>query len=160
QPPKDMIQVDSVAYSFDKDGSAEKADKRDQMPFTMVTVFQPAQRVKPPTGTTHKRVLELFAGRAKNTPLSFRITGAFKYINTQQATYWDVKGTIFGFCVPVWQKEVSGDGLQSCYLSDDKKRGGRVLDFEMGDGAVLDYGKCGRFHLGFPQGDEYEQLRL
>jgi len=160
QPPRDMIQIDSVAYAVDKDGDAERADKQDQMPFTMVTVFQPAQRIKPPTGTTHKRVLELFAGRSKNTPLSFRITGEFKYINTQQATYWDVKGTIFGFCIPVWQKEVSGEGLQSCFLSEDKKRGGRVLDFEMGEGAVLDYGKCGRFHLGFPQDQEYEQLRL
>ncbi|KAK5711066.1 hypothetical protein LTR17_018566 [Elasticomyces elasticus] len=160
QPPRDMIQVDSVAYAFDKDGNAERADKQDQMPFTMVTVFNPVQRVKLPSGTTHKRVLELFAGRSKNTPLSFRITGAFKYINTQQETHWDVKGTVFGFCIPVWQKEVSGDGLQCCFLSEDKKRGGRVLDLETGEGAVVDYGKCGRFHLGFPQDPEYEQLRI
>ncbi|EMC98616.1 hypothetical protein BAUCODRAFT_119935 [Baudoinia panamericana UAMH 10762] len=160
QSPNDMIQVDSVAYVIDSNGTATKADKNDQMPFTMVTVFQPVQRVKPPSGTTLKRVKELFEGRSKNTPLSFRVQGSFKYINTQQQTYWDVKGTIFGFGIPAWQKEVSGDGLVSCFLSDDKKKGGRVVDFETGDGAMVDFSKCGRFHLGFPQDEEYEQLRL
>lgn len=159
-PPKDMIQMDSVAYAVDSDGDVERADKEDQMPFTMVVVFQARERIKPPKGTTHKKILELFGAKAKNTPLSFRVTGSFKYLNTQQATHWDVKGTVFGFCVPAWQKEVSGDGLQSRFLSDDKKKGGRVLDFETGDGATLEWAKCGRFHLGFPQDEEYEQLRL
>lgn len=157
--PNDVIQVDSVAYSLDKTGAAEKAEKEDQMPFVMVTVFQPAKRVKPPAGTTSKKVKELFE-QGKNTPMPFRIAGRFKYIGTQQQTYWDVKGTIFGYCIPGWQKEISGDGLQSCYLSEDKKVGGRVLDFETGEGAILDFAKCGRFHLGFPQDDEFEQLRL
>ncbi|KAK5113942.1 hypothetical protein LTR62_003065 [Meristemomyces frigidus] len=159
-PPKDMIQIDSVAYSLDQDGVAERADKSDQMPHTLVCVFQPGQRVKLPAGTAFKRVLELFSSKTKNTPCPFRITGPFRYMGTKQATHWDVKGTVFGFCIPSWQKEVSGEGLQSCYLSEDKKRGGRVVDFEIGEGAVLEFAKCGRFHLGFPQDDEYEQLRI
>ena len=159
-PTKDMIQIDSVAFALDNDGNAERADRGDQMPHTLVTVFQPNQRVKLPAGTTFKKVLELFGSKARNTPLPFRITGPVKYMGTKQATYWDVKGTIFGFCIPPWQKDVSGDGLQSCFLTDDKKKGGRVVDFEMGDGAVLEFAKCGRFHLGFPQDDEYEQLRI
>jgi alpha-acetolactate decarboxylase len=158
--PYDMIQVDSVAYSLDSEGTAERADKEDQMPFVMVTVFQPQQRVKPPAGTGSKKVKELFEGKAKNTPLPFGITGHFKYINTQQQTYWDVKGVIFGYCIPTWQKEVSGEGLQSCFLEESKAKGGRVLDFETGEGAVLEFAKCGRFHLGFPQDEEYEQLRI
>ena len=43
--PNDMVQVDSVAYSLDKDGKATKASQQDQMPFTMVCVFQPSKRV-------------------------------------------------------------------------------------------------------------------
>ena len=155
----DMIQIDSVVYSFDEDGEATRADKEDQVPFVMVTAFQPAQRVKPPAGTTSKKVKEAFE-RGKNTPMPFRISGSFKYISTKQQTYWDTEGTIFGFCIPTWQKAVSGDGLQCCFLADDKTRGGRVSDFETGDGAVLEWAKCGRLHLGFPQDDEFDQLRL
>lgn len=157
--PDDMIQIDSVAFSLDKDGDARRAEKEDQMPFTMVTTFQPTRRVKPPAGTTNKKVLELFE-IGRNTPMPFRITGAFKYINTQQQTFWDNKGTIFGFYSPKWQKEVSGEGLVCCFLADDKKKGGRVVDFETDAGAVLDFAKCGRFHLGFPQDPEYEQLSI
>lgn len=158
--PRDMIQIDSVAYAIDDQGDVERADKQDQMPHTLVTVFQPSQKLKPPTGTPYKKVHELFSSKAKNTPLPFRIQGPLKYIATKQATFWDVKGTIFGFFIPEWQKAVSGEGLQCCFLDDGLKRGGRVVDFEMGEGATLEFAKCGRFHLGFPQDEEYEQLRI
>ncbi len=155
----DMIQVDSLAYSFDENGEASKADEEDQMPFVMVTVFQPSQRVKPPKGTNSKKVKEVFE-RGKNTPMPFRIVGDFQYISTKQQTYWDVRGTIFGYCLPSWQRDISGEGLQCSFLADDKKRAGRVNDFETGEGAVLEWAKCGRFHLGFPQDEEFQQLRL
>lgn len=156
---RDMIQIDSVAYSIDQNGIASKADKEDTMPFVMVTVFQPAQRVKPPPRTTSKKLKEVFE-RGKNTPMPFRISGGFKYISTKQQTYWDVKGTIFGYAVPGWQKDVSGEGLQSCFLAEDQTKGGRVTDFETGEGAVVEWAKCGRFHLGLPQDEEFEELRL
>lgn len=155
----DLIQVDGTAYTIDKDGDVERADKDDQLPWVMVTIFQPTQRVKPPPSTTSRKLKELFE-RGKNTPMPFRLKGLFKYINTQQQTYWDVQGTIFGFCIPEWQKAISGDRLNCMFLSEDKKNGGRVVDFETGEGALLEWAKCGRFHLGFPQDDEYEELRL
>ena len=104
-----MIQVEGIAYTIDKDGDAEPAEKDESLPFVMVTTFQPTQRVKTPPRTTKDKVQDVFK-RGKNTPMPFRISGMFKYINTQQATLWDVKGTIFGYCIPVWQKDVSGDG--------------------------------------------------
>ena len=159
-PAKDMVQIDSIAYAIDSDGDVERADKDDTMPFTMVTVFQAKERSKMPKGMTHKKVLEMFSGKAANTPVPFKITGPFSYISTTQATHWEIKGTIFGFFVPAWQKEVSGEGLQSRFLSQDRKQGGVVRDFETADGAVLEWAKCGRFHLGFPQDEEYEQLRI
>jgi alpha-acetolactate decarboxylase len=47
-----------------------------------------------------------------------------------------------------------------CFLSEDKKTGGRVKEFETGKAAEVDWAKCGRFHLGFPQDDEYEELKI
>jgi alpha-acetolactate decarboxylase len=155
----DMIQLESVMYSFDEDGEATEADEEDQLPFCMVTAFQPQQRVKAPKGTTGKKVKEVFE-RSKNTPMPFRLKGKFAYISTKQQTYWDVEGTIFGFSVPLWQKDVSGDGLQCCFLAEDKQRGGRVSDFETSEGVALEWSKSGRMHLNFPQDEEFEQLRL
>lgn len=155
----DMILLDSVAYSISDDGTASEADEDDQVPFVMVTSFQPPQRVKPPRRTTRKKVMEVFE-RNKNSPMSFRISGKFGYISTKQQTYWDVNGTIFGFSIPSWQKDISGEGPQCCFLADDKSRGGRVSDFETGEGAILEWAKCGRFHLGFPQDEEFDELRL
>ncbi|KAF1825472.1 alpha-acetolactate decarboxylase [Dissoconium aciculare CBS 342.82] len=155
----DLVQVDGIAYSIDKDGDVEPAEKDDQLPFVMVTIFQPTQRVKPPQSTTNKKLLEVFQA-GKNTTMPFRIRGPFKYINTKQQTYWDAKGTIFGFFVPNWQSAISGEGLQCCFLSEDKGNGGRVVEFETDEGAVLEWSKCGRFHLGFPQDEDYDELQL
>ncbi|WPH03165.1 alpha-acetolactate decarboxylase [Acrodontium crateriforme] len=157
--PNDMIQLDGITYTLDKDGDADRAEKDDQLPFVMVTVFQPTERVKPPVSTTSKKLKELFE-QGKNTPIAFRIQGKFKYINTEQQTYWDVTGSIFGYCIPAWQEAASGEGLQSCFLHESKKTGGRVVDFETGDGAILNWTKCGRLHLGFPKDDEFDELKL
>ena len=157
----DMIKLDAAVFTFDEHGAASKADQEDQLPFVMVTTFHPTQRVKPPKGTSGKKVRDVFADKGgKNTPMSFRITGSFMYISTRQQTFWDVTGTIFGFSIPGWQKNMSGEGLLCCFLSEDGKKGGRVADFETGDGALLQLAKCGRFHLGFPQDEEFEQMRL
>lgn len=88
----------------------------------MTTAFQPKKRITSPSSTTAKRVKELFE-QNQNTPLPFRLKGSFKYINTTQKTYWDIEGTIAGFCIPSWQKAVSGDGLQCMFFSEDKESG-------------------------------------
>jgi alpha-acetolactate decarboxylase len=62
--------------------------------------------------------------------------------------------------VPKWQAAISGEDLQCCFLSEDKTSGGRVVEFETDEGAILEWAKCGRFHLGFPQDEEYEELDL
>lgn len=130
------------------------------MPHTSVVVFQPTYRFKASPGTSSYKIKEEVFSMGRNTPMPFRVEGGFKTIETEQRVYNDVKGTIFGFVVPAWQKEVSGDGLVCCFLSEDKRTGGRVKDFQTGDSVEVDWAKCGRFHLGFPQEDEYEQLKI
>ena len=158
--PNDMIQLDSTAYTISKDGTAKPAERGATMPHTSVVVFQPTYRLKPTPGTTSSKIQEEVFSMGRNTPMSFRVEGAFKSITTEQKSYDNVKGTIFGFVIPSWQKEVSGEGLVCCFLSEDKKSGGRVKDFETGEAAEVDWAKCGRFHLGFPQDDEYEELKI
>jgi alpha-acetolactate decarboxylase len=158
--PHDMIQLDSIAYTIGKDGTAKPAERGACMPHTSVVVFQPTYRLKPTPGTTSSKIKEEVFNMGRNTPMSFRVEGAFKSVTTEQKSYESVKGTIFGFVIPSWQEEVSGEGLVCCFLSEDKKTGGRVKEFETGEAAEVDWAKCGRFHLGFPQDDEYEELKI
>jgi len=92
--------------------------------------------------------------------MSFRVEGAFKSIDTEQKSFENIHGTIFGFVIPSWQKKVSGQGLVCWFLSGDKKFGGRVKEFTVREAVEVDWAKCGRFHLGFPQDDEYEELKI
>jgi alpha-acetolactate decarboxylase len=156
----DMIQLDSTAYTISKDGTAKAADRGACMSHTSVVVFQPTHRFKAPPGTSSNKIKEEVFSMGRNTPMSFSAKGAFKSITTEQKSFEGVKGTIFGFVIPSWQKEVSGDGLVCCFISEDKKSGGRVKDFETGQAVEVDWAKCGRFHLGFPQDDEYEELKI
>lgn len=158
--PNDMIQLDSTAYTISKDGTAKLAERGTCMPHTSVVVFQPTHRFKAPPGTASDRIREEVFPMGRNTPMSFSAKGVFKSITTEQKSFEDVKGTIFGFVIPKWQKEISGDGLVCCFLGEDKKSGGRVKDFETGEAVEVDWAKCGRFHLGFPKDEEYEELKI
>jgi alpha-acetolactate decarboxylase len=129
--PHDMIQLDSIAYTIGKDGTAKPAERGACMPHTSVVVFQPTYRLKPTPGTTSSKIKEEVFNMGRNTPMSFRVEGAFKSVTTEQKSYESVKGTIFGFVIPSWQEEVSGEGLVCCFLSEDKKTGGRVKEFEI-----------------------------
>jgi len=160
--PNDMIQLDSTAYTIDSEGTAKQAERGACMSHTSVVVFQPTHRFKAPPGTSSTKIHQEVFSMGRNTPMSFSAKGTFKSITTEQKTYsgGSVKGTIFGFVIPTWQKDVSGEGLVCCFLSEDKTVGGRVEDFETGDAVEVDWAKCGRFHLGFPQDELYEELEI
>lgn len=160
-----MIQIDSTAYTLSSDGKAAKASQEMQLPFVKVCVFQPTFRTRVSAGTTLAALRETLQqnasqGKGRNTPMPFSVEGSFKSVKTGRKTFEDVKGTIFGYAIPAWQSEVSGKGLQCCFLSEDKQGGGRVAEFETAEGVTMDWAKCGRFHLGFPQDEEYEGLSI
>jgi acetolactate decarboxylase len=154
-----MIQLGSTAYTISKDGSAKPVERSACMPHTFVIIFQPTYRFKAPPGTSSTEVKDVFDMR-RNTPMPFMVEGAFKSVTTEQKSYDSVKGTTFEFAISSWQKECNGDGLVCCFLSEDKKRGGRVKDPETAEGVRVNWAKCGRFHLAFPQDDQYEKLEI
>ena len=105
----------------------------------------------------------------RNSVLPFKVTGVFETIEVetpsgsvnQQAL---AKGTMFGFKVPTWMEGISGPSIHCHFISENDESavriGGRVKAFEAGKDAVIGVGKCGRFHLGFPQGEDWEGVSL
>jgi alpha-acetolactate decarboxylase len=167
----EMLQAETVAYRFDSSGKATKAQQHEQMPFVMVCVFEPEARAHA-DGITLKNLREWWAGQGmekggKNTPMPFAVRGAFSSVTTSHGVLKDVQGTIFGYAVPDWQKDISGgwsgedgagQGLRCAFLSGDKSRGGTVLDFTSIRGTFVEWATTGRQHFGMPFGKEAKQF--
>ncbi|KAK7953674.1 hypothetical protein PG988_014368 [Apiospora saccharicola] len=120
-PPKEMVQIEGKAYSIAYDGTVEAAEPRANLPYAMVSVFQPTQRVELRSSFTFDDLRKV---AWPNSPTSFRITGAFRSVHTKQGLYEEAEGTIFGFMIPRWQAAVSGDEYsQMRFIDDDRKQG-------------------------------------
>lgn len=76
----------------------------------------------------------------------------------------NVKGTIFGFHGPKWAEGISPTGFHCSFLSDRDGeahlKGGRVRNFRAHGAVELTWAKTGRFHLGLPTDEKFEELDL
>ena len=150
-----MVQMDQIAYKFSSSGAASKATQSEQLPFVMVCVFQPENRVlQEGGGDTLANLRSTFEGKGrtghdgKNTPMPFAVRGAFERVQTEQGTLENVQGTIFGYAIPPWAREVSGESIRCAFLNGDKTKGGSVVDFKSQHGTFVEWARTGRFHLG------------
>ncbi|KAK7191499.1 hypothetical protein DPSP01_011016 [Paraphaeosphaeria sporulosa] len=175
-----MILLDSRAYVVSAAGNATPARSNDQLCFAMVTVFQPLRLIKLAQEATlsFAGLKELLASTdalptvgGMNSMLPFKVKGTFTNVtliqkdSSQCRLVEKVKGTLYGYKIPAWMAGISGPSLH-CHLmgveSDDDSSdiGGRVESFEAVADPDIGVGKCGRFHLGFPQGEDWESVRL
>ncbi|KAH9882681.1 hypothetical protein J1614_000917 [Plenodomus biglobosus] len=161
-----MLLKDSRAFSISKAGVAQPAQPYARLPWAMVTVYEPSFKVKV-GGVTSDTLDALVSGdefgpaKGVNTLMPFLIAGRFTSIEfTDGPRRSAVDGTLFGFVVPEWMKGICGPRIHAYFLDAGEEVGGRVEDFMMQGEGVLGFAKCGRFHLGFPQGEEWEGLKL
>ncbi|KAK4986449.1 hypothetical protein LTR28_001986 [Elasticomyces elasticus] len=178
-----MMLCDSVAYHISEDGAVTRAKQDARLPFVMVTVFEPEMAVVVrEAGLALSGLRDVFAAGvpkgARNSFVPFRLRGRFSAVHVVSgfprpgeeaaAAAWrtikDVKGTVFGFAGPSWAKGYSVTGPQCCFLSEEDGQGGRkggfVVGFEAEGEVRVEWALCGRFHLGLPQGEEWETLEL
>lgn len=179
-----MMLLDTVAWRLSGGGNEarwEKAPKEAQLPFVMVTVFEPAAALRlgeveglgetKSNEVTLKQLDEAMSSKSsrqggwgKNAYLSVRIRGLFETVRTKHETLSDIKGTMFGFRAPAWAASTSPNGLHCHFLSDGndrgERKGGIVEAFAVAEETVLDFASCGRFHQGLPLSEEFEMMKL
>ncbi|CAO2647098.1 Nn.00g080200.m01.CDS01 [Neocucurbitaria sp. VM-36] len=161
-----MLLKDGQAYAIAKNGTARTAPMDARLPFAMVTVYEPSFRLKIPWVTleTLDELIsssELGPAKGINTIMPFKIAGRFDFVDfADGAGRKKIDGTVLGFVVPAWMKHMSGERIHAHFLDASEEVGGEVTDFRMNEEAVLSYAKCGRFHLGFPQGENWEEMKL
>lgn len=165
-----MILKDEHAYAIAKDGSAHVAPMDARLPFAMVTIFQPTHRMAIPEVdldaltdlVSTSPLFEEIQMQTSNTIMPFKITGSFKSIEylDGRSNPGILSGVIFGFVVPTWMKAISGPRIHAHFLDESGKTGGKVVDFDTTEDATFSFAKCARFHLGFPQGGGWDEVRL
>jgi acetolactate decarboxylase len=161
-----MILKDRQAHILSKDGKAKPAPMQSRLPLALVTVYQPTFRLKIPSISMEAFDIlvssdDVGPAKAVNTLVPFKIAGRFDSVEFADGPSRSaIDGTVFGFVVPAWMKAISGPRIHAHFLDASEEVGGRVTDFRMAEEAVLSFAKCGRFHLGFPQGGEWEEMKL
>jgi alpha-acetolactate decarboxylase len=161
-----MMLLERQAYALRKDGTVVPGPMDARLPFAMVTIFQPTYRIKLPTLTFDEledivSSEELGPAKGINTLMPFIITATFSGMELEQGgSFTNIEGTMFGFVVPKWMREISGPRIHAHFINEEEGKGGKVVGFEIEEEAMLGFAKCGRFHLGFPQGPEWEDVKL
>jgi acetolactate decarboxylase len=173
----ELLFLDSTAYSIapndsDRDECHVEHAKGDiQLPFVMVTKYVPEFSLEVNGEVDIDSLMDVLGcegpiAGGKNSFMPFRVRGTFSRVEFYVVGHElvDVKGTVFGFVSPKWAKHISVTGVHCYFLSErdgeGKLRGGKVKQFKTSGGVELTWSLTGRFHLGLPSGEEWEDLDL
>jgi len=163
-----MLLLEGTAYSLSS-GRATPISN-DNLPFVMVTKYEPEYRHRLPAGTslTLSGLPDVFkrgsvGASGKNGYVPFSVYGRFASVKVKGAEEMrDVKGTMFGIRSPKFASEFSYPGTHCSFLSEDRTEGGKVEEFEAGDegGLTVEWAVTGRYHLGFPHDPSWHDMDL
>ncbi|KAI4721970.1 alpha-acetolactate decarboxylase [Aureobasidium sp. EXF-10727] len=184
----ELLFLNGRPWQMLRSGKVLPADPSTPLPFVQVTNFQPEHEVAV-SGLKKADLVNVFEKNGpnaggKNSFVPFVVKGKFKSLQLRiagpqehdgqdlaevaaNARKWgvqDVKGTMFGIASPEWMQGVSVAGVHCHFMTEVEQgkdaEGGHVLDFETADEAVLQWAVTGRYHLGFPRDEEWENLDL
>ena len=176
----EMLILDGKVYQIKSDGKVYEVSSETKTPFACVTFFDAKETYVLESGTDYAKF-------AKDSPLYFsknffyavKIEGTFKLIKARSVPvqkkpypvltevvktqpvfeFRDVKGTLAGFFTPSFFKGINVPGLHMHFISDDRKSGGHVLDFELKEG-FLKTDKTTNIFLSLPDNPEFSAMDL
>ncbi|KAL2193780.1 alpha-acetolactate decarboxylase [Corynascus similis CBS 632.67] len=180
----EMIVLDGQVYQMKADGSVVHIDPQNNItPFATVTRFQPTTtRRATVVGKVGLEALltELFP-KARNHFVAVRMDGVFRKVNVRTAggqtkpregmvdvcarqtthTFEGVKGTIIGFRCPQYVMGINVAGDHFHFITEDRQRGGHILEFETEGDVDISAAQMSKFHLELPtEDDEFNDAEL
>ncbi|KAJ4861468.1 alpha-acetolactate decarboxylase domain-containing protein [Trichoderma breve] len=163
----EMICLDNEVYQMKSDGSIVTIDPstgNDVAPFAMVTRFQPSFTTSIAFDSKQglSDIMTTLFPKTKNRYLSFRLDGLFKELHQRQTTYefTDVRGSLIGFRSPEFLQGVSVAGDHLHFISDERDRGGHVLDCKSAGEVQFSGSIMSTVHMQLPDDDEYNEADL
>ncbi|KAL7792565.1 alpha-acetolactate decarboxylase [Trichoderma ceciliae] len=181
----EMICIDNEVYQMKSDGSIVTIDSlagTDVAPFAMVTRFRPS--VTTNFAFEDKQgfsdALSNLFPKSKNQYLAFRVDGLFqrvavrtadgqlyrheklKELHKRQTTYefTNVRGSLIGFRSPEFLQGVSVAGDHLHFISEERDRGGHVLDCKSAGEIQVSASILSTVHLELPDDDDYNEAEL
>ncbi|MBP7461008.1 MAG: acetolactate decarboxylase [Candidatus Delongbacteria bacterium] len=147
----EMVLLDGTFYQIKADGQITLPDLETTTPFAAVTLFNPVIRCDLDTMMTMKRLESLLDSLlvSRNLFHAIRIDADFSHVKarsvppqskpypeltavTRKQPVFDIDnspGTLVGYYCPAYCAGINVPGYHLHYLSDDRKKGGHVLDF-------------------------------
>ena len=176
----EMILLDGKAWRVRADGVVSRVAKDETTPFAVVTRFAPEQTQKV-ANIEYSMLLQRLSTMLQtlNLPVAIRVRGVFsrlkvrsvprqskpyralsEVVKTQSVFEWqNVRGTLVGFRFPSYLSGVNLAGYHFHFLSDDKTRGGHVLDCRLQSGEISVQILRG-FAMQLPQNPDFDSLNL
>jgi acetolactate decarboxylase len=172
----EMIALDGCFYRADVDGAVSEIDGATRTPFAVVTRFEPTVDVARDGPLSHA---ELLAWLDQLTPAgvpscAVRLDGRFDLVRArsvprQQPPYRplaevvaeqhvfelrDAAGTMVGFRFPAYAEGIEVGGYHLHFISEDRKRGGHVLDSRVVQTVRARIDPSSDLHVELPPGIE------
>jgi acetolactate decarboxylase len=174
----EMLMLDGTCYQIKSDGKVSEASSDVKTPFACVTFFEPKETFVLESGiNSAKFAKDSSKYFLPNYFYAIRIEGTFKMIKARSVPaqakpyqplveivrtqpvfeFRDLKGTLAGFFTPGFFKGINVTGIHMHFISDDRKSGGHVLDFEMTEG-FLKTDKMTNIFLALPDTPEFSAM--
>ncbi|KAH6605551.1 alpha-acetolactate decarboxylase [Trichoderma cornu-damae] len=184
----EMICIDGEVYQMKSDGSIIAIDSSaagtgtDVAPFAMVTRFRPS--ITTNFAFEDKQgfsdALSRLFPKSKNRYIAFRVDGLFQSVavrtadgqrfrheklrelHRRQTTYefTNVRGSLVGFRSPEFLQGVSVAGDHLHFISEERDRGGHVLDCKSAGEIRVSASILSTVHLELPGDDDYNEAEL
>ncbi|KAL2256727.1 hypothetical protein VTK26DRAFT_1223 [Humicola hyalothermophila] len=182
----EMVVVDGAVYQMLADGSVVRVADTDATvtPFATVTRFRPTVRTRAAAlkgkGGLGELLNGLFPG-GRNHFLAVRLDGVFSRVEVRTAggqvrdregmvdvcarqtthVFERVRGTVVGFRCPGYVMGVNVAGDHFHFISEDRQRGGHILELKTEGEVEVAAAQMSRFHLELPtEDDEFNEAAL
>ena len=182
----EMIVLDGVVYKAKSDGTVELVDATDKVPFAVVSYFDEEiaggelvniadleglkvaldKTISDTTGDFNQYYIATIRGdydlvHVRSVPIQSKPYKPLAEVTKNQAEfeYTDTPGTVVALRFPDHMDGINLPGWHFHFLSDDKSKGGHVLDAKLASGSVnLDHIR--EFNLVQPDTDTFADLDL
>jgi acetolactate decarboxylase len=173
----EMIALDGSFYRADTDGQVTPVAPRTLTPFAAVTWFEPEIEHRIDTPLDHEHLLGEADRLVADTAASFaiRIDGDFDLVHARSVPRQtppyrsltevaaeqhvfdlaEVSGTVVGFRFPAYAEGVEVTGYHLHFITDERDRGGHVLDLRIRSGTVR-VDVASDLHVELPPGVELD----
>ncbi|HDR72943.1 MAG TPA: acetolactate decarboxylase [Methanoculleus sp.] len=175
----EMIVVDGTVYQVKYDGAVVVVPDTMTTPFVAVTWFDPdiTREIAGPVNLTDLQTQLDSTYPSPNLFYAIRIDGVFSSVTTRSVPaqekpypplvevvknqsvfeYADMQGTIVGFWSPAFVEGINVPGYHFHVISDDRTKGGHLLDCSI-DRAVVQIDTTGGFFLDIPREGDFHAV--